>query len=450
MTELQQFEDELRAMMAGKESAVAPTAGFAERLLATPQARPPRTLHRVDLRRVPRWTPPLLVAAAVAIVAIVASAVSSSPSAHKPSPGTSRPVPKVSSPPIIHGKGAPPGFVVHGMQFLDADNGYALGNATCAAKAHICPTLLRTSDGGGHWTQLGVPSGIVPVDDANDPSGGGSCSTNGGIRGPCVDEVLFVDAMHGYLWSHNFFYWTTDGGTTWRNGHSRADNIVHIGTEIFRARPVADCSTCTYRIERATAGTDSWQDVTPGHRDRFGVTLVAAGGTLYASVLGINADRGGLYRSSNLGASWQTVSWPKCGPSRNAASDGSLACWAMSNTQLPSASGGTVRAVSPSGVLGSPRALPTHFGPGDLYLTQPGEYVVYGSVPTGALNSPLAVYWSGDAGRTWKKALQFSSQWYSLGYFAGSRGFLVTIWDAAANTYTTSDGGRTWHRYEFS
>jgi photosystem II stability/assembly factor-like uncharacterized protein len=317
------------------------------------------------------------------------------------------------------------------MFFLDAAHGWALGNAPCAAKAKVCATLLKTVDGGGHWTTISVPTGLVPVDDGDGVPNAGSCSTNGARLGPCIDNVLFTDEAHGYAWSHNFFYWTTDGGASWRDGHSRADDVVRIGNDVVRARPVADCSTCLYRIERAAIGSNNWLDVTPGHRDRRGVSLLAAGDILYASAGTVAGGPGGLYRSSDLGATWQPITWP-CGPSHNAASDGSFAC-------LAEQAHSTVRAVSAHGQLGTSYPMPTESA--DVYVTTPQHFVAFWGGP---------VYWTGDSGRTWHKVAQLTvhDNGYLTGVFAGSRGFFVSIF--GTDTYTTQDGGRTWYRYEFS
>ena len=365
MISISEFEDELTATLVEKERGATPSTDFAQRLLATRES-PGRPWRRVGIRGTRRWAPPLLAALTIAVVAVVAWAVASSPSAHRPSPAVSKPAvptPHVASPTVIRSTGAPPGFHAHGMYFLDPEHGWAVGNAQCAAKSGVCATMLKTVDGGSHWTQIGVPKGLVPVDDGNGVPGAGSCGSNGGIRGPCVDQVLFTDETHGYAWSHNFFYWTTDGGATWRNGHSRADYVARVGNDVFRARPVADCSTCLYRIERARIGSSNWQDVTPGHRDQLRVSLLAAGDTLYATAGAAHGDL--LYRSSDLGASWQQVSWP-CAPSENAAADGSFACVA----EQPR---GIVRAVSAAGQLGKKQRLPVN--PADVYVLAPTRFV---------------------------------------------------------------------------
>jgi photosystem II stability/assembly factor-like uncharacterized protein len=312
------------------------------------------------------------------------------------------------------------------MFFLDADHGWALGNARCAARTRVCAVLLRTVDGASRWTRIGVPLGLVPVDDGDGPVNAGSCGTNGGIRGPCVDNVLFTDAAHGYVWSHNTFYWTTDGGAAWHNGHSRADSVVRIGSQVFRARPVADCSTCTYRVERASIGSSRWQDVTPGHRDRFGVRLLAAGDTLYATA----GDGTGLYRSRDLGATWQPLRWP-CGPSTSAARDGSFAC-------VDERVRATARVVSVAGLLGTVYPLPAN--PADVYAIGTTRFVAFGHG---------WVYLTTDSARSWRKVarLAVSDDGYLSGTFAGSRGFLTSIYGTVS--YTSSDGGGSWHRYEF-
>lgn len=90
------------------------------------------------------------------------------------------------------------------MQFVDSRHGWitTIGPLSCGfAKTPPCHTvLLRTVDGGRHWSRLSAPN------------------TNGAA-------ITFVDQLHGWLihiqmpcrsFCLQSLYATTDGGTTWR------------------------------------------------------------------------------------------------------------------------------------------------------------------------------------------------------------------------------------------
>lgn len=302
MNELRDFEDDLRAMFADVEAAATPSAGLNERLITT-ATRPPETVRRIHLRT--RWLPPLLVAAAVVAMAVAAALiVSGSRSHHKqppahPSPTTTAPVAPVSV----------PGFKARNVSFRDPQHGYAIGNVPCNNKPKHCATLLRTDDGGATWVKLSVPKGITPVDDVGNVSGG-SCITNGAIYGPCVDQVLFTDAEHGYLWSFHSVYWTTDGGKTWRDAHSRASEIVQLGNHVVRSRVLHDCSSgCAYHLEMSTIGSATWHNVTPVSA-LISVDLQAAHGIGYVTAVKSTSGPAAkyfLYRSTDGGATWHEV-----------------------------------------------------------------------------------------------------------------------------------------------
>lgn len=92
MTDLQDFENELRAMLADQEHAAAEPDGLADRLITNASKRQ-GTVHRVDFSRraTKRWLPPLFVAAAVALAVALTSILVSATRADKHTPATPSP-----------------------------------------------------------------------------------------------------------------------------------------------------------------------------------------------------------------------------------------------------------------------------------------------------------------------------------------------------------------------
>lgn len=90
MTELRDFENELRATLAEAVASAEEPSGLADRLVAGAARR--RAPHRVRVLLGKRWVPPLLAAAAVAIVVLVTAAAVSAVRADRPEP-PARPTP---------------------------------------------------------------------------------------------------------------------------------------------------------------------------------------------------------------------------------------------------------------------------------------------------------------------------------------------------------------------
>jgi hypothetical protein len=238
----------------------------------------------------------------------------SHPAPTQPAP-TQDPTQSASTAPAPNGgvpKGTPlpAGFAASDVQFRDAQHGYAIGNVPCAARPRYCATLARTDDGGVSWVAIPTPDGIVPVDDQGETNFGGSCGTNGGIAGPCVSQVLFADPLDGYLWSHNFFFSTSDGGATWHGGMTGVAGLVVADGYVIRGRLLSECSSgCRSRIERARPGSTSWQDVNPRSAPVVGTRFDVGRGVLFVGTYRdfLNSSAVDTYRSSDAGSSWQKL-----------------------------------------------------------------------------------------------------------------------------------------------
>ena len=439
MNEVRDFEDDLRAMLAEVEAAATPDADFADRLIDT-TTRPVDTAGRLAPRRV-RWLPPLLVAAAVVAMAVAAALiVSGSGRHHQQPPAHTQTAPKPPAPVSV------PGFGVRAAYFRDPEHGYALGNVPCNNKPKHCATLLRTDDGGASWVKLSVPKGITPVDDVGSQSGG-SCSTNGNVYGPCVDQVLFADAEHGYLWSFHSVYWTTDGGHTWRDAHSRALTIVLVGDQVVRARPLHDCSApCQYHLEASSIGSATWHNVTPVPT-LLNVDLQAAHGVAYVGAFDDASNNGqnySLYRSTD-GASWRQVPslGARCSSVLALAPDGTAVISCINKGRV------TLRVLaSGSNQAGPTRQLPAGNWQATSVTAWSAKDLSVFLMPndSSVATPPLRQYTSTDGGATWQPA-GLREGWQVLDATHGYR--LAGSYTAGFTMQVTADRGATYSTLRF-
>ena len=84
MTDLRDFEKDLRATLADVASSAAQPSGLADRLIAGAAQR--RAPHRVQVWMGKRWVPPALVAATVAVVVVATVATVTAVQADRPAP----------------------------------------------------------------------------------------------------------------------------------------------------------------------------------------------------------------------------------------------------------------------------------------------------------------------------------------------------------------------------
>lgn len=463
MTDLEAFENELRRTMVDVERAAVPPAGFEDRLLAVPTARP--RPHRVTVLRPTRWLPPVLAAAAVVAVVAGGAAVISSTQSHKRDlPAPPGPTPTVTSTPNPTHTASPTatpsatatrpadvvvptGFTAFDVSFIDADRGWALGNYDCTTPAKRCPVVLRTTDGGSHWTRVAAPAGIDPVNDEGLESGG-SCDSNGIQYGPCVNQIAFADAQHGVLWSFHNQYLTDDAGSTWTSVPHLGGRLAVTATTVIRVHALTEGSSGGQpaRLEVLRIGSAQWQDVTPA-----GGTVAAS--TLYASGLtsGVVYLDGGLiknsvahhtlYRSDDGGFTWTELMTDPCGDpvklqmSVAVGADGSLALGC--SVDWPTI--GRVRVSTDGGrTFGGEHAVPsgTCLELWDLSAT---NLVCAAQDPT-AQASTFSL--SEDGGASWRVVDSAGLQFGEVHVLSTSTAYRVRS-DGKGVVWTT-DGGRTW------
>jgi photosystem II stability/assembly factor-like uncharacterized protein len=200
-----------------------------------------------------------------------------------------------------------------------------VGSGEPAARQSVAPGygVYKTSDGGRTWQHLGLETtqeiGAIVID-ARDP------------------QVVHVAAM-GHLWGTNAdrgVYKTTDGGRTWKKtlfvddmtgaidlaADPRDGNVLYAsmwqrlrsgGAEMRESGPGSG-------IYKSIDRGEHWTRLTEGlpNEPLSKITLAVAQrtpGLLYAYILsgeprrgGRTSDAGGIFRSTDAGASWQRVS----------------------------------------------------------------------------------------------------------------------------------------------
>ncbi|MBS1262072.1 MAG: Ycf48-like protein [Calditrichaeota bacterium] len=173
------------------------------------------------------------------------------------------------------------------VQFLDADAGYVAGNNG---------TVLKTTDGGGSWTDISVATdhplrdlsfvdqelGWVVSGDPNAASGSGAVwkTSDGGASWTQQSlgttqarlGVSFVSATHGWACGSSTGNWdiraTSDGGDTWAmqtgNGFGWLYDIDFVSQANGWAVGVVYWPTNTGFIVRTTNGGGSWNQLALG------------------------------------------------------------------------------------------------------------------------------------------------------------------------------------------
>jgi len=149
----------------------------------------------------------------------------------------------------------PTGNQINGMQFVNANLGYAVGN---------CGTILKTADGGTNWSILssGTTSHLNAVSFVDASTGwvvgaGGVIlkTADGGAtwdlqtKGTTLNGVFFIDANNGWaVGDTGLILRTTDGGANWGSFGSPTSNSL-------KSVHFADAS---YGWAAGAAGTIAW------------------------------------------------------------------------------------------------------------------------------------------------------------------------------------------------
>ncbi|MBI4549241.1 MAG: T9SS type A sorting domain-containing protein [Ignavibacteriae bacterium] len=177
--------------------------------------------------------------------------------------------------------------------------------------AAILGGIWKTTNGGGNWAKLNVPS----------------------TTRFCVDLVInrqFPNTMYAAfgLLSTDGIYKTTDGGTSWSKVSNTANGFPAVSTKfqrislgISRSNPsilyacLADSNNYTHSIQKTTDGGNSWAQVGTPFDPAFNGTHLGGQGW-YNNVIAVDpvdpniVYAGGinLFKSTNGGTSWFRIS----------------------------------------------------------------------------------------------------------------------------------------------
>jgi photosystem II stability/assembly factor-like uncharacterized protein len=179
------------------------------------------------------------------------------------------------------------------VAFPDAEHGWAVGHDG---------VVLATEDGGAHWRKQldGKQAGQLMVEAADNNETRGYEAD--GADKPFLD-VWFADRLNGYVvGAFNLIFKTQDGGRSWQPLFGRTANPQRL--HLYAIQPVGDQLFIAGEgglLLKSKIGADDFQAVKlPYDGSLFG--LRSDGRSLV--VFGL---RGNLFRSADLGASWNKV-----------------------------------------------------------------------------------------------------------------------------------------------
>ena len=179
---------------------------------------------------------------------------------------------------------SPPSPFMDGIRMFPDLNGYALGDPSASGKF----VVLKTTDGGTHWTHLG-----------NEPVAIGS-------EAGWNNSFTWTDKLHGWFGTNNSRIWrTTDGGNSWSYGQtlSQSSICVSFGDNLHGVAGFADGN-----VAFTGNGGSTWGVVgSPTNITQLVTAVSYAPGTSYAWV----TDDRFAYLTLNNGGLWYIQStWP--------------------------------------------------------------------------------------------------------------------------------------------
>ncbi len=169
-------------------------------------------------------------------------------------------------------RGTPVDRTLTGVAFKDAKTGVAVGHGA---------TLIRTDDGGEHWTR-------IPMEEAG------------------TDSLLGVTWLGGDHFiaygAFGLYFDSVDAGRTWQRHILVNDEFDRHISQVIQVGSTLVLAAESGTLLRSDDGGTTWTTITsPYQGSYFGATLLKSGALV---VFGM---RGNVYRSTDLGATWTKI-----------------------------------------------------------------------------------------------------------------------------------------------
>lgn len=329
------------------------------------------------------------------------------------------------------GSAVPADFIPSSVTAVNAKTFWVLGTQQCGQQS--CTAVVRTTDGGAHFTEIAAPhAATISIDNST----------------RVVYNLRFADNDDG--WAYGEALWTTsDGGTTWSDTSLPAGAVKDLaaarepgattGTVWATVQPTP--YTSGYQLWRALyssgGGTGTWQRVDLGSDPPAEEisALVVQGGTAY--LLATDAKKlTHLYVST---ASGTTVQDPPCIPFDTELSGGIGSLW----TTCSSGSAGD-----------GPRAAVSTDGGATWKNVAPLPAITAGII--GGIDPTAAVIDEGSglrrittSGQSHLVSTPQQTNGYTfIGFTDATTGYAIGQPDPA-RLWRTTDGGLTWKTVRF-
>lgn len=461
------MERELRETLAEHARRAPAAEGLAERIIAEAQLEESAHEPRPARSRWRAWSLPAIAAACVAgVVASIALVASlqhpkthsaNTPPVHTPPPtsaaatstaatastaasSSQAPSTAPTSPAQVIGP-VPNSFQVTDLTFVGTKDGWALGRGECfKTPSQACPALLRTSDGGEHWTSVRNPPANISIS--------GACAN------PCIEHIRFANEEVGYAYGQNALFMTTDGGAHWIRQKGGADALETLSGNVIRVTDGGNCPpACSYQAFTADVGSSNWQAARlPGNSSGDSVVLNRTGHDAYLLIRqnpagGAGSAKPTLLTSSDDGVSWSNKSTP-C--PQDAGHNGEI----DANFMTTAEDGSVAVVCAPRlGVASGQFTATSHNGDTPFPPGTRGAFRGMASAVGAASGSVLLVsaddtYRSTNGGQTWHPmGTAGPGQVSWIGFETSSVGRAISA--DSRTIWTTTDAGATWTKYAF-
>ncbi len=406
------------------------------------------------MTRLPIWATVLL-----AVGTLIAACGGVGPRTGHP---VSTPTGAVSPHPPSKGSPPPPGQPLGGaslwvsdLSWVSDQDGWAIGTANgCAATSANCTDVLRTTDGGVQWTQLGT----IPTP-----------------PGQVLNQIKFANSEVGYAFVANgqfAAYMTLNGGRSWQlmPGPPVAALKVLGGTVVAVRFNHSGCpGPCAWSVDAAPIGSTEWRTLIdpPDNQVNHGSAILVTQGpdTIYAAfpsnpAQGVVRPGGQFLISHNGGTTWSRIGSP-CreggitqGMTINVAAAPAQVL-AVLCLESPSQLSEYVRVSTNGGdTFGPPRAVAGNGSFSQLAVTSGSSLFVGNAVSGGSGAYGYQLMGSFDGGLRWSTLASQTAALPGprtapsdcLGFEDAAHGRWI---GGASSLWTTSDGGRSWSESAF-